>query len=126
MTGPEWAEAAGQQVIESFHIFYCRSGCFHLLCPGVVVHFTPEEWQAVLAAMNSLWNEPDARTPRGERHALFRAYRCGQGHCHLICHGITSLSFSDRSARSLRDEMTSVFQRCSGGEGPGPAPDYLM
>jgi hypothetical protein len=107
---------------DDFFLLRCDAGCFHLVLPYMTLHLTVQELRLARVALQTLWSKAvKPELCRGES-LLFQAFRCPEGHCHLLCHGSTNLCLNEECALVLQREMQA---REEGSEPPSTRVSYL-
>jgi hypothetical protein len=104
---------------EDFILLPCDANCFHLVLPFLSIHLTACELNCARTALKSLWSAAPAATSGGDQNVLFQAFRCPDGHCHLVCHGTLNICLLEEAAHLLQHEMEA---QALGGPG---RPAYL-
>jgi hypothetical protein len=57
-------------------------------------------------ALQNLFQKRFDEKSRQKENVLFQAYRCPDGHCHLICQGTINLCLTEEVAAQLERELT--------------------
>jgi hypothetical protein len=109
-----------------FVLLRCDVNCFHLVLPFLSIHLTGDELKTAIKALRSLWSNR-GRKPQPEPETLpsvlFQAFRCPDGHCHLVCHGTLNICLKEKAARLLQQEMEA---QAVAEPILRPAPAYLV
>ena len=111
------AEYAGSKVIcgpklsplndtDDFILLRCDADCFHLVLPFLSIHLSLREMTLARIALQNLFQNRFDEKSRQKENVLFQAYRCPDGHCHLICQGTINLCLTEEVAAQLERELT--------------------
>ena len=97
---------------DDFILLRCDANCFHLVLPFLSIHLTACELRTALSALRSLWASRGVSAHR-DQSVLFQAFRCPDGHCHLVCHGTMNICLKEEAARLLQQEMEVQERTCA-------------
>lgn len=87
--------------------------CCPALCPFAgrnvaVMHLTDVELKGALYALERLWTGRTAARPLSKTAFVAGAYRCRDGHCHLLCQCASDLCRTEQSALVLFEVMAEA------------------
>lgn len=87
--------------------------CCPALCPlaaenVAVMHLTDPELKRALQALGHLWTKPTGTATLRKTTLIVCAYRCRDGHCHLLCQSPADLCRTEQSALVLLEVMAEA------------------